>query len=80
MTVADKIKALLQRKQHRLNLTAEDIAEMIYGEKGAQQDVNTVCLQLVEAKELERLGKGGQNDPFCYRIYVTPIERRKIWA
>jgi hypothetical protein len=75
MTVADDILALVQRKQHRLNLTEEDIAEMLFGQNnGYQQRVNSDCRLLVDAGKLERRGKGGPADPFTY--HTPPIPRR----
>lgn len=77
MAMADDVLALLQRKQHRLNLPAEDISEMLFGqERGYQQRVNNVCVQLVAAGDLVHSGKGGLNDPHTYRI--NPIARRKL--
>lgn len=67
MTIADDILALIERKQHRLHLTEEDIAEMLYGQRRAyQQRVNSACRDLVAAKKLVREGRGGPADPYWY--------------
>jgi hypothetical protein len=75
MALADDIVYLVERKQHRLHLTEQDIAEFLYGQNNAyQQLVNSECRRLVDAGRLERQGKGGQADPYTYR--TTPIKRR----
>jgi hypothetical protein len=75
MTIADDIVALIERKQHRLRLTEEDIAQMLFGQdKGYQQRVNSNCRLLIEAGKLVRHGSGGPADPFTY--HTPPIKRR----
>jgi hypothetical protein len=67
MTIADDIIALIARKGRRLNLTEEDIAEMLFGQKNAyQQRINSDCRMLVDQGRLVRRGKGGSGDPFTY--------------
>jgi hypothetical protein len=74
MTVADDIVALVARK-HRLSLTQEDIADMLFGQNNAyQQRVNSACRKLVEEGRLVQHGKGGPADPFTYSL--PPIKRR----
>lgn len=75
MTIADDILALVERKQHRLKLTAEDIAEMLFGQAGGyQQRVNSDCNLLVDRGKLVKKGNGGPADPFTYSL--PPIKRR----
>jgi hypothetical protein len=75
MTIADDIVALVQRK-HRLRLTEEDIADMLYGQNhGYQQRVNSDCRLLVQQGRLVRHGKGGPADPYTYSL--PPIKRRE---
>ncbi len=75
MTIADDIEALVERKQRRLRLTEEDIAEMLFGQKHAyQQRVNSACLQLLKAKRLVREGKGGPANPYWYHL---PYPKRR---
>lgn len=76
MTIAHDILDLVGRKQHRLNLTAEDIAEMLFGQRGYQQQVNSICRHLVKEKRLVREGNGDPANPYWYHLpYLT---RRKI--
>jgi hypothetical protein len=75
MTIADDIVALVRRKGHRLNLTEEDIAEMLFGQDNAyQQRVNSDCRLLINQGRLVRHGKGGPGDPCTY--HIPPIKRR----
>jgi hypothetical protein len=73
MTIADDIEALVKRKR-RLNLTEEDIADMLFGQNAYPQRVNSACRQLVKEGRLLRRGEGGPADPFTY--HVPPIRRR----
>ena len=76
MTIADDIVALVERK-HRLRLTEEDIADMLFGQNHAyQQRVNADCRLLVDAGRLVRHGKGGPATPYTYGL--PPIKRRKV--
>jgi hypothetical protein len=73
MTIADDIEALVKRKQHRLRLTEEDIAEMLFGQANAyQQRVNQDCRLLVNAGRLVRNGNGGPADPYWYSTPPNP--------
>ncbi|MGA2459202.1 MAG: hypothetical protein ABSF85_16650 [Terriglobales bacterium] len=77
MTIADDIEALVERKQRRLHLIEEDIAEMLFGQKHAyQQRVNSVCRQLVKEKRLVREGRGGPANPYWYHLPYP--KRRKV--
>jgi hypothetical protein len=76
MTIADDIVALVERKQHRLRLTEEDIADMLFGQNNAyQQRVNADCRLLSDTGRLVRHGDGGPADPYTYSL--PPIKRRK---
>ena len=68
MTIADEVLTLVERKRG-LNLTEEDIADILFGQDHAyQQRVNKACLQLVEQKRLVRRGNGGPADPYTYHL------------
>jgi hypothetical protein len=79
MTIADSILALIERKERRKrrpSLTAQDIAEMLYGPNGYQQLVDPTLRELVAAERLDQRGEGGPDDPFTYHTHFTPVERR----
>lgn len=73
MTLAEEVYELVSRKP---GFTESDIARMIFGRHGYQQQVNSACRQLVDACRVERQGKGGPGDPYTYRLF--PIKRRKL--
>ena len=73
MTTADEILDLLRRKR-RLKLTAIDIAQSLYWDDWAsQQLVKADCLKLYEQHRLLRQGSGSHTDPHVYSI--APLER-----
>jgi hypothetical protein len=72
MTLAEEIYDLVSRKS---GLTEAEIARMIFGRHGYQQQVNSACRQLAEAGRVERQGKGGPGNPYTYRLLM---KRRKL--
>jgi hypothetical protein len=74
MTVAERVEELVKQNV-RLQLTEQNIADMLFGQlNGYQQRVNSSCRRLVAEGRLVREGKGGPSDPYIYRL--PPIKRR----
>lgn len=73
MTIADDIVTLIQRKR-KLELTAEDISEMLFGQTAYPQRVTKALQQLIDEKRLVRRGSGGAANPYTY--HLPPIRRR----
>jgi hypothetical protein len=81
MTVADEIVHELQagRRRRKSGLTADELAALIYVRRnGYSQLVWTSLRQLETAGRIERLGKGGQDDPYTFRIRPEQVKRRKV--
>jgi hypothetical protein len=74
--LADKIEALVKRKYPRLQLSDEDICEMLFGHALYRQQVNAACRRLISEQRLDRDGKGVAGSPFWYRPWGPPFERR----
>jgi hypothetical protein len=74
--LADAIVSLVGRKYPRLKLTEEDICEMVFGHGFYRRQVNGACRRLVALKRLDRGGKGVAYDPFWYRPWYPPADRR----
>jgi len=71
MAIADDIEALVRRKSPRLQLTEEDIAEMLFGPSAYPQRVNKACRQLVAEERLKREGDGVPHSPHWYRPWTS---------
>jgi len=56
------------------------MSDMLYGQNDADSHLSQVyaaCQQPIEAKQLERRGKGGQDDPYTFHPPTPePIKRR----
>jgi len=52
-------------RQHP-DLSATEIARVMFGENGYQEQINAACRLLTEQGRIERNGKGGPGDPFTY--------------
>jgi len=52
----------------RPGVTELEIAKAMYGPNAVKQQVNAECRRLVKAGLVDRLGRGGQTDPFTYRL------------
>ena len=76
--LADAIVSLVGRKYLRLKLTEEDISEMLFADAGYRARVNTACRLLIEQKRLSRNGKGTAYNPFWYRSWREPFDRRGL--
>ena len=72
----NRIEALIRRKHPRLNLTEEDIAEMLFGDAFNRPHVNRACRRLVDDKRIARGGGGVAGDPYWYRPWTAPFIRR----
>jgi hypothetical protein len=60
--------------------TADDLAALIYGRrnKAYPQLVEDALRPLLADGQIEKLGKGGQDDPYIYRIPPPQVKRRKL--
>jgi hypothetical protein len=74
--LADAIVSLVERKFLRLQLSDEDISEMLFGHPHYRQRVNAACHQLMAENRLLRRGEGVPGSPFWYRPWYATIERR----
>jgi hypothetical protein len=83
MTVADEIIELLKRKRDQPNLrgvwlTAEDIAEFLYGqEEGDPQKLRPALTKLYEERKVWKLERQGR-PPYTYRLTPPPPIRRRV--
>ena len=75
MTIANDIVDLLTRK--RRALTAEDIAEFLFGQaEGKPQRVTTALRELAKEGRLTRDGKGSSYNPYTYSLPKMNRDRR----
>ncbi|MBG0792310.1 hypothetical protein IYY11_02370 [Methylocystis sp. H62] len=72
----DAIASLVEQKTRRLPLTHKDMSEWLFGSNCHAASVNAACLRLIEQKRIDRDGLGVSGDPFTYRPYREPIDRR----
>jgi hypothetical protein len=72
----ERVEALVKRKFPRLKLTEEDITEMLFGDVFNRPHVNRACRRLVDDKRIIREGGGVAYDPFWYRPWAEPVNRR----
>lgn len=72
----NRIEKLISRKYPRLKLTEEDITEMLFGDSFNRPHVNRACRRLVDEERLIREGGGIAYDPYWYRPWSAPINRR----
>ncbi|MGJ0395731.1 MAG: hypothetical protein ACR65U_05855 [Methylocystis sp.] len=70
------IVSLVERKYSRLKLSDEDISEMLFGNPYSRRQVNEACRRLIADDRLIRGGGGVAYDPFWYRPWHPPFERR----
>jgi hypothetical protein len=70
MTIEQRIVEIV--KQWR-DLTERKIAERIFGSEAYQQRVNSTCVRLVRKGILVREGRGGNGDPFRYRLRLSAV-------
>jgi hypothetical protein len=69
MTLADNVMNELRK---RPGLTAMEITVAIFGRRHPYyRKVHQECRRLVNAGDLERRGKGAQNDPFTYYLRLS---------
>jgi hypothetical protein len=65
VTVGEVLVFLIEKGPGRTEL---ELAEAIYGDRAYQQRVNQDCRLLVDRKQIERRGTGGQADPYRYFV------------
>ena len=63
-------RRLLDEIGKQPSLTERELAEVIFGPNGYQQQVNPTCRSLLARGLVERRGEGGPGDP--YRYYLKP--------
>lgn len=72
----EAITSLVKRKYPRLKLTHEDMSEWLLGSECHTASVNAACLRLMKTRQLDRDGAGVAHDPFTYKPWCEPFERR----
>ena len=65
----NKLQSLIvAHVMERPGMTELDLAKIVKGRSGYQQQVNQECRALVDQGVLERHGQGGRGDPFRYHL------------